>query len=604
MCCPHWQPLGSCALTASPIVSLIHILRQGLAPTPITLRHPRVKAWFCLALVWAVALAVIMVSQRWGEPYQIPDDARQHIFWMQRFVDPALFKDDLIADYYASVSPQGFVALYRIAALLGISPLLLNQLLPGGLIIGTALLAFLTGLELCALPAAAFASSILMLQSGDLTVNIASGTARAFVYLLLLLFLYGWLRRSLWLTGLAIALQGLIHPQTLLISTGLLVFGAIARREGRWCVAASPELQRLTLGGVLIAAVAIAYYGFSSSGFGPTITRTAALDMVEFHRSGRSLFFRPDVADFLLAGRSGLGLDIVFTPGTNVLALTVPVLLAFPKQLPLAQTTQAGIRLLLGLVGVPLFWFFTAHIFLFQLHLPSRYTTRYWMVAAALGAGMALVIIVDALLAHTATQLQTPRGSARLLNWISAGLAGGGATILTLVLVLYPLTLSGFPPTSLLSGKQGELYAFFATQPPDSVIASLAPEVNNLPSFAQRSILVGSETAIPYHTGYYRQIQQRAKDLIRAQYSPDPPVVKAFIERYGITHWLLAANGLRFPTLQNHRWAQQFQPEADAAGAVFVTGQTPILATVGDRCVTFQSQDYRVLDAQCLLTVL
>jgi len=52
----------------------------------------------------------------------VQDDARQHVFWMQRFLDPALFPRDLIADYFQSVAPAGYTAIYQMMAGVGINP--------------------------------------------------------------------------------------------------------------------------------------------------------------------------------------------------------------------------------------------------------------------------------------------------------------------------------------------------------------------------------------------------------------------------------------------------------------------------------------------------
>lgn len=76
-------------------------------------------------------------------------------------------------------------------------------------------------------------------------------------------------------------------------------------------------------------------------------------------------------------------------------------------------------------------------------------------------------------------------------------------------------------------------------QPQDIRIASLAEEANNIPTFAQRSILVGREYAIPYHWGYYRQFRQRTLHLIRAQYSGDWATLQNFARKYGVDFWLL-----------------------------------------------------------------
>ena len=65
------------------------------------------------------------------------------------------------------------------------------------------------------------------------------------------------------------------------------------------------------------------------------------------------------------------------------------------------------------------------------------------------------------------------------------------------------------------------LVKYLAEQPKDMLVASLSEEANNIPAFAQRSILVGREFAMAYHPIYFRQIKRRAVDLLQAQYSPD-----------------------------------------------------------------------------------
>jgi hypothetical protein len=71
--------------------------------------------------------------------------------------------------------------------------------------------------------------------------------------------------------------------------------------------------------------------------------------------------------------------------------------------------------------------------------------------------------------------------------------------------------------------------------------------------FSHRSILVGSEYAIPYHLGYYRQIRQRATDLISAQYSHDFTEIKSFIQKYRVNFWLLDTEAFtpEYPTQEN-----------------------------------------------------
>jgi hypothetical protein len=114
--------------------------------------------------------------------------------------------------------------------------------------------------------------------------------------------------------------------------------------------------------------------------------------------------------------------------------------------------------------------------------------------------------------------------------------------------------------------------------------ASLAEEANNLPTFSKRSILVGREYANPYHVGYYRQISQRATDLIRAQYSQDLSEVKNFIRTYGVDFLLLDRAAFTPEYMANHRWVNHFQPTATEMLAKLEQGTIPALSSFMEHC--------------------
>ncbi|MGD1859963.1 MAG: hypothetical protein ACFB0E_08340 [Leptolyngbyaceae cyanobacterium] len=573
-------------------------MRQLLAATPISLRHPRARTWFCLMLGYNVIVAGLIWQAVAGDPYAIADDARQHVFWMGRFTDASLFPNDWIADYYQSIAPVGYAWIYRFFAIVGIPPLLLCKLLPPVLIMLTGTISFLTAFELSSLPAAGFAAAALMTQSVGFTATLSSGTAKAFVFGLMLLFIYGWLRRSRWLSWGSIALQGILYPQVVLLSVGLLVLGLVDRRQGKWSWRRDRALWSLTAGGLLIATVVILYYASASSQFGPTVTLEEALTMPEFFRGGRTNYFQNSWLKALLNGRGGLRLDAATTPMTNFLALGLPLMLRRPQRFPLAKGMSRNVDILLKLVAVACFWFVAAHLLLFKLYLPSRYTSRFFFIAAVLAAAIAIVLLLDAVLGWASHQLQSPGAAQRVL---SGGLAIGLASALGLLVVLYPLTMSGYPYTSITQGNSPDLYAFVANQPKNSLIAGTAIETNNLPTYSQRSVLVSREVAIPYHMGYYRELRQRAKQLIAAQYSPDPAVVGAFIQQYAVTHWLLEKTDFDISKVGGDRWVQQYQPEAGAATTVLASQQIPFLQKQRDRCRRFEDAQHWLLDAECIL---
>jgi hypothetical protein len=86
--------------------------------------------WFSLSLIITAIYSGFALREAFSHPYIVQDDARQHVFWMQRFIDGELFPYDLIADYFQSVAPVGYTTIYRIAAAVGIHPFLFNKLLP------------------------------------------------------------------------------------------------------------------------------------------------------------------------------------------------------------------------------------------------------------------------------------------------------------------------------------------------------------------------------------------------------------------------------------------------------------------------------------------
>ncbi|NEP62750.1 MAG: hypothetical protein F6K31_38505, partial [Symploca sp. SIO2G7] len=203
------------------------------------LTTPKAKApnfqiifWLSLSLAFAVHYSILGFQQSLAQ-YSVQDDARQHVFWMRRFLDPELFPQDLIADYFQSVAPSGYSTLYKLFATIGIDPIVLSKYLP--IILGLITTAYCFGvcLEILPVPVAGFMATAMLNQNLWIEDDLVSATPRAFIYPLLLAFLYYLLRGSLLPCLVAIALQGLFYPQCVLISSGVLVL-QVLHRMGRW----------------------------------------------------------------------------------------------------------------------------------------------------------------------------------------------------------------------------------------------------------------------------------------------------------------------------------------------------------------------------------
>lgn len=569
---------------------LIKFLQQQLTIRPIETARSQMIFWGCLSLAFAGVFGIQVLQQAFSSQFVVQDDARQHLFWMARFVDPALFPNDLIADYFQSVAPWGYRQFYHLFAAIGISPLLLSKLLPAVLALLITGYCFALSLALLPIPATAFVATLLFNQNLWMRDDLASVSPRAFLNLFFLAFLYYLLQGSLLPSLAAIALLGFFYPQYVFIAAGILLMRLWHWENGQIRITQDQRQLRLCLAGLGVALLVLLPFALTSSQFGPTISVAEAKALPEFAATGRARFFFDDWGRYWLSGgRSGIQPPL--DPPLLALGLLLPLLLRFPQRFLLLRQAK-HLDLLSQLTLVSLGMFFAAHALLFKLHLPSRYTQHSLRVVMALAAAIVLTVLIDALL-RWAAQRQP------LQRLVAIGLV----CVTGAVLVLYPVTLSNFPRTTYITGTAPPLYQFFAQQPASIVIASLSEEANNLPVFAQRSILVGSEYAIPYHVGYYRQFRQRVLDLLEAQYSDRLEPAQALIPKYGIRFWLVDRAAFSPAYLADNSWLRQYQPVYNQALQNLTEAKTPALAKVLPRCTSFGTGNFVVLDAACIANV-
>ena len=92
--------------------SLLARLRQLLGTAEGEATGRELRPWFALAMLYAVGCALLALHQAFASPYMVADDAREHVFWMFRYVDPNLFPHDPTADYFQALAPSGYATLY------------------------------------------------------------------------------------------------------------------------------------------------------------------------------------------------------------------------------------------------------------------------------------------------------------------------------------------------------------------------------------------------------------------------------------------------------------------------------------------------------------
>jgi hypothetical protein len=570
--------------------------------TPFTQRSQGL--FFLLSLLFAALYAGLVIVPALSHEYAIQDDARQHIFWMQRYIDPALFPNDYIADYFQSVAPWGYRLLYRTLSIFGVAPNIASKIFPLFLSLTAAGYSYYLTVTFFPIPLAGFLSSLLLSQSLWYSHELASATPRGFLYPIFLAFLYYLARGQR--RALLVCLLILVgfYPQMALVALGVL-----ALRLVKWQsrpLKLSPKWQ--DYGFFLFSFVLVASSIFLSklgTEAGHVVSRIEAMTMLEFQPSGRSEFFTSGFP-YWLHGRSGLLHKRTFVPPTVLAGLALPFWRWLPGHGTRFKSLHPSIFVLVQLLVASLGLYVLAHGFLFSLHLPNRYTSHSLRIAISIAAGINWSVLLVSLWASDrsarGTLLPSSTPNSPPSRSASMPIARLGSGLIFLLLVLYPfLLLPGFPKVGYLNREVNRpLYEYLEAQPKDTLVAALSVEASDIPSLARRSVLVSSEHAIPYHLNYYRLFRERAIALITAQYTPDPDVVRAFINRYGVDLWLLDRAAFQADYLRRNKWIRQYQPAAEQAAQALAAGKIPLVQQAISTCTVFTTETLVLLDAQCV----
>ena len=567
-------------------------LRNYFTFEPITKHSDRKWLfWYILTIVFSLSYGLMALREAFDGQWIVQDDARQHVFWMMRYLDPNLFPNDLIADYFQSVAPVGYKTVYRLGTHMGINPFVLNKFLPSILGLIASCYCFLLTKKIFPIPSGCFITTLLLSQILWMKDDIISATPRAFVYPIFLAFLYYLTKRSLFPCAVTIALLGIFYPQSVFIAAGMLLIQLVQWRGFTPNLSDNSDDYFFCFVCLGVAFTVMLPYAIHVSEYAPTISRDQALELPEFHPGGRSKFFKSSFWGYIFeGGRSGLLPRSLYTPVTVIFGFFLPLIMRFPKKFPLVTQVTKQIYILPQLIVVSVVMFLFAHATLFELHLPGRYTGHTSRIIIAISAGIVLTTILQAL----QQALSSSYFRKKLSNLILMG-------VLTTAIIAYPSFVDSFPSTKYKQGKADSLYRFLQEQPKDTLVASLTGEADNIPAFTQRSILVSREHAIPYHMGYYEPFRQRVKDLIKAQYTDNSEIVKSFIRRYDITHWLIEDTTFSPEYIGDNAWILQHEPEAQKMLEGLRSGKVPALTAYQSKCNVFHDQTYKVLSTKCIL---
>lgn len=549
--------------------------------------------WLGISLVITLYYGLYFYYYVFSQKYIVQDDVRQHIVWLQRFIDPELFPQDIISEYFYSLAPLGFKSLYVTAAKLGIAPLLLAKLLPPFLAIVTIVYIYFFTCEILPIPLAGCLSSLFMNQLMWLNDDLVSATHRAFIYPLFAAFLYYLAKSKIIPCMILMLLQGLFYPHILLIEMAILSLKLVVKQENSkiW-LTQKKQPYIWWIAGLVISAIALYPITQKPIELATTVTATQMAKMPEFNLGGRSAFFGGGLFSYWFTGSSGMSLPLFPTVVWG--GLLLPWLLR--KKIMVTRLVKPQIQILCQVTIGSVLMFSLAHIFLPKLHLPSRYTYHTLRFVLAISTGIVLTILWEL----SKTWLKNKR-QFNLLDRVKILLV----TLFSLTVIIFPTIPNIFTNwfQNWQVGTASEVYQYLAEQPKDILVASLSEEANNIPAFSQRSILVGREFAMAYHPAYYDQIKQRTVDLLQAQYSPDSKVLQSFIKQYGVDYFLIDRNAFTFQYwldqdwLINSSWSVETQKVIEQLSSKNSSASQKAIAS----CSAVSTETLYLLESTCIL---
>lgn len=456
-------------------------------------------------------------------PFTIQDDARQFLTWMSRLDDELAMRGDLLADYWQSVCPWLYRAIFGFANALGLEPNVFARLLPVALLFLCAWMGWRVALRLTGRPLAAFVAAALLAGFVLHEDSIYSATPRAFSTPLFLIFLDGLLRGRGWQMIPALFLLGLLYPTTALVGLTMMGLSRISWRPFRidfglrtWVLCG--------LGAIAVAAAIIPFAG-ATSAWEPTLTLADALGQENMNSGlARSAVvgLSGDV-DLICQARMGLLPEIVPCWSTGLawlpnLLLMVPMLwLAYraAKGSTFRTDGEPGDLVYTWALIAAIAWWAVAVQLAFSLHLPSRYTQRTLSVLEFIAIGQMIGLWLDRRIT------QGRKGAATAV----AGAA------LALVLIASFLT----PTPGLSRPDDSAAMARIAALPEDAVIGGVSDQLDFVPALTGRRTLATIEHSIPYHSGYFTPLRARLEGALAAVSSPDPAALTDYVRRYGVT---------------------------------------------------------------------
>ena len=135
--------------------------------------------------------------------------------------------------------------------------------------------------------------------------------------------------------------------------------------------------------------------------------------------------------------------------------------------------------------------------------------------------------------------------------------------------------------------------------PAGARIGGVSDQLDSLPALAGRSVIATPEHAIPYHKGYFSQIEVRLQASLAMIASDDPAVLTAYVRRWGITHIAVDRAFVTVGALP--RDYARVVPAAAAQAQAAVASRASLVRRYALACAVYAGPSVILADSACLI---
>jgi len=473
---------------------------------------------FLLSLIFALNSQISAFKNK----YIINDDVRQHIFWMHKFHDPTLFKNDPMTSYARKIQPWGFNLLYYTLSHIIKDPLIISKILPIILFILSSIYIFKLVKYISNNYAGALASLMFMVSPTFLT-KMVGGNARAFGYPLIIIFLYSLIKKRFIISNIIILLQSLFYPTTCLLGIMTYLISSIRYENKKFHLERSSSRWTPFIITFLVCATLLGTKSLSLKNdqeIGSLVSKKQIIDDPAFRKAGRYPVYptEPLLDSVMINIRRGVLIPEIakdFIPLKTRAILNLISL--FSILYLLIQTSRRKLQPPLEIFQLflaALILFKMADFLYFKLFIPSRFTQYSIPI---------LSLIITAMVASDLVSL-IPNPKIR-----------NGMKIIVLIAIISNFNVN--KDTGLQDMSQyKDLCNFLKTLEQDSLIAAPPFIADNIPTFAQRKVFFNFETSIPFFDKHWDIVKKRTYNFFNAYYAKDPQEIYRFCEENEIDY--------------------------------------------------------------------